>query len=301
MQKQRVTFSTFKELTRLEMTLFGLPFTFAGALLPFANYKFFEGFTGISWFRFLWIVPAFLAARLSGMVFNQVIDWEIDAKNVRTRGRPIPSGRATPKQAKVIAWSCLVLFIVICSQINPLCFGLSFVAAFLLFAYSYTKRFNALCHFVLGLIHFLAPVMAAAAISGRLNVPAILLGIGAMLSIAANDMVWGVQDFRFDVEQKLFSIPAKFGISNALAIARVCHAGMIICVALICVRASFPLFCVLTPLILAVVYLNFHRKVVAIIQKGELEKIAPLFFSCNVTVPAVTLFFIVIGVLWSHG
>jgi|GEM_PF-2027910 len=301
MQKQKLTFATFKELTRLELSFFGLPFIIGGALLPFASFQFCAHFSGLQFLKFLWLVPAFMAARLSGMAFNQLIDANIDAKNERTKGRPIPSGRASLNQAGMIAWSCLFAFILICAFINKVCFSLSFLAALLIVFYSYMKRINMACHFVLGAIHLLAPVMAAALISGTFSKPAFFLGLMAFFSIAGNDIAYAIQDTNFDIKQKLHSIPAKLGIEKALWIARACHLVALWAYMKMASAASFPQSSILCIFILGYLYFQFHRQLLTCLKKNEVGKISKLFMRCNIIVPSLTLAFILLGVVWSSA
>jgi 4-hydroxybenzoate polyprenyltransferase len=52
-----------------------------------------------------------------------------------------------------------------------------------------------------------------------------LLGGAVLLWVAGFDVIYALQDVEFDREQKLRSIPAKFGRRGALWISRLMHAG----------------------------------------------------------------------------
>ncbi len=300
MQKQKLTLSTFVDLTRFEQTLFGLPFLLAGALLPLANYDLLISLTGRDLMRSLWIFPAFLAARVSGMAFNQLIDRKIDALNPRTSDRVLPSGRASVKQARFVAWGSLGAFMVICSQINTLCMLFSPVAAGLIYLYSYMKRINASCHYVLGAIHLLSPLMASIAVSGRLTVAPLLLGLAACLSIAGNDIVWAIQDYYFDKKHHLHSIPSRFGVAKSLRIAQVSHALCVVMLLLVGKKAGVARIYFAAPALVALFFLDFHQKVKSLAYQPKLVgKLAPLFFRCNVSVSLFTLLFVLLGVIWA--
>ncbi|MCH9610781.1 MAG: 4-hydroxybenzoate polyprenyltransferase, mitochondrial [Chlamydiales bacterium] len=301
MLKQKLTFATFKELTRLELSLFGLPYVIGGALLPLASFHFFASFQGSYCLRFLWLLPAFLAARTAGMAFNQMIDAKIDAKNARTQDRPIPSGRATIEQTGQLAWTALFAFVIICAFINQACLILSFIAAPLIVLYSYMKRIHMSCHFVLGAIHLLGPVMAAALLSNSFCLPAFYLGLIACFSIAANDITYAIQDHQFDIHERLHSIPAKLGVDNALWIARGCHLLVIICYYYMAKSGHFPKSSLACVPILGYIYYRFHQKLLNALREEDVSKIPELFKSCNITVPLVVLFFIGMGVLWSSA
>jgi len=296
MQNQKWSLSTFVDLTRFEHSLFGLPFIFAGALLPFALQQ-------VAWtINWLWLIPAFLAARISGMAFNQLIDRDLDAHNPRTQNRPLPSGRATLRQARWIAWSGLLAFVLICSQINTLCFFLAPCAACLIYIYAYLKRFHVICHFVLGIVHFLGPVMASIAIAGQWHPETLLLGLAALGSISGLDIVYAIQDYKFDRSHGLYSLPARLGLSKSLDIAKCLHVLTVL--ALVVLGCVTPLASIYwgAPLAAALLFLDFHQKIKPLVDAPELSlKITPLFFRCNVSVALSTFLFVTLGVFLCRG
>ncbi len=280
-----MNFSAFKDVTRIEQTLFGLPFLLAGALLPFAQID--VSFS----FRCLWIFPAFLLARVSGMAFNQLIDSHIDKKNPRTENRAIPSGRVGAKQVQILAWAALALFLLVCLQINTVCFLLAPFAAFLLFIYSYLKRVTASCHFVLSVIHFLGPVMASAAIANTLLLPPILLGAAAACLIIGIDVTYAVQDVEFDRSNNLFSLPARLGVEKSLTVARASHIFSLLLLFCVGVTAHLPIFYYLLIPLAAAIFFKFHKK-------AEEEVVEPLIFSCTVMISLSVFAFILASIVW---
>ncbi|MCC5833065.1 MAG: 4-hydroxybenzoate octaprenyltransferase [Chlamydiales bacterium] len=277
--------SALKDLTRVEQTLFGLPFLISGALLPMTQ-------ADVSFhLRWLWIFPAFMLARVSGMAFNQLIDRHIDAKNPRTNKRALPSGKVTENQARAVAWGTLTLFLLVCFKINTICFLFSPLAAFLLFIYSYLKRVTASCHFVLGMIHFLGPVMASIAISGTLSLSPLFLGAAAALSIMGNDIVYAIQDYEFDRAHNLFSLPSRLGVESSLAIARLLHLLCLVMLIGVGFTAHFPIFYYGLIVAAGIAFYKFHKKV------GQ-KLCESLFFSCTVVVAFSVLGFVLASVIW---
>lgn len=208
-------FAVFKDLTRLNQTLFGLPFVLSGAFLGSG--------TLLAGTILLWVIPAFMFARVSGMAFNQLIDRHIDASNPRTQNRALPTGRVSVVEARIVAWGALCLFIVICLQMSGLTALLSLLAAALIYIYSYMKRVHASCHLVLACIHFLGPVMAFSAVTGTYSPGVLFLGAAAALSILGTDIVYAIQDYAFDCAHGLFSIPSRLGPSKSMALSAVTH------------------------------------------------------------------------------
>ncbi len=199
-------FKTFSKLIMIEQTLFALPFALIGVL--------FAG--GGDFFTWLWVVVALSAARTAGMSFNRVIDANIDAKNPRTKDRLIPKGDVTPLEVWMAGAISSFLLIFASFMLNKLCFYLSFLAVFLLFTYSYFKRFSASSHFYLGFVEAAAPIGGYLAAAGEFTIVPFILGFAIMTWIAGLDIVYALQDMEFDSEESLHSIPAKFGKEKSL-------------------------------------------------------------------------------------
>lgn len=285
---QRMNLTSFKVLTRFEQTLFALPLILGGVFLALPH--------ATSFLCLLWIVPAFLSARISGMAFNQLIDRHIDACNPRTENRMIPSGRVSVKEAHLLAWGSLAVFLFLCLQINHLTTLLGPIAAFLIYVYSYTKRFHWGCHFVLGSIHFFGPVMAFAAATDTLSLPILFLGGAACFSIVGNDIVYGMQDFDFDRRHKLFSIPARFGVQKSLLIAAGSHCICLFMLLGLGLSAHFPIVYYLLIPTAGVVFFLFHYRLHG--YDMAQVRLEPLFFFCGASFSFLVLFFIAGCSLW---
>jgi 4-hydroxybenzoate polyprenyltransferase len=206
-------FKKFSELIMIEQTLFALPFALLGVL--FAG-----GGTMETWF---WVIIAMAAARTSGMSFNRVIDAGIDAKNPRTRDRLIPKGEVRPTTVWISAVISSLAFIGASFMLNRLCFYLSFPAVFMLFTYSYFKRFSASSHFYLGLVEAAAPIGGYIAVTGEFTRVPFVLGLVILTWIAGLDIVYAIQDVEFDIKENLHSLPVRVGKKKALFISTACY------------------------------------------------------------------------------
>lgn len=206
-------FKKFSELIMIEQTLFAFPFALLGVL--FAG-----GGTIGTWF---WVIIAMAAARTAGMSFNRVIDAGIDAKNPRTRDRLIPKGEVLPKMVWMAAVISSLMLIGASFMLNRLCFYLSFPAVFMLFTYSYFKRFSASSHFYLGLVEAAAPIGGYIAVTGEFTRVPFVLGLVILTWIAGLDIVYAIQDMEFDIKENLHSIPVRVGKKKALFISAACY------------------------------------------------------------------------------
>ena len=207
----------YGRMIRFSHTVFALPFALTSAALAAQG-------VGIRAGQALWIVVAMVGARSAAMGFNRLADHAIDARNPRTAGRELPKGvlsRGEVWRFVLVSAGALVLA---AGMLNPLCLALSPVALVIVFGYSYTKRFTALSHLVLGLALAVAPVGAWLAIRGSFHPVPIVLALAVLAWAAGFDTIYACQDAEVDRQQGLFSLPARLGVRGALRVARGLHA-----------------------------------------------------------------------------
>ena len=207
----------YLSLIKFSHTIFAIPFALIGFFLAAESYDF-------EWTTLLYVVLCMVFARSAAMAFNRYIDRDIDKANPRTVNvREIPSGRITPNQALIFVTINSLLFILTTYLINPICFTLSPIALIIILGYSYTKRFTALCHLILGLGLALAPIGSYLAVSGKFAVIPILFSVVVLFWVSGFDIIYSLQDEEFDKTQKLHSIPVLLGKKNALDLAKLLH------------------------------------------------------------------------------
>lgn len=203
------------EAIKFEHTVFALPFALTGALLAKDR---------VPDLRTLgWILVAMIGARSSAMAFNRIVDLRYDMLNPRTAYRALPRGNLKVWEVSAFTVISAAVFIFAAWKLNPLAFALSPVALAVILGYSYTKRFTALSHLVLGLALGIAPTAAWIAVTGRLERAPVILSIAVMFWTAGFDIIYALQDIEFDRKQGLFSVPAMLGPSKGLMISRAFH------------------------------------------------------------------------------
>jgi 4-hydroxybenzoate polyprenyltransferase len=262
------------EMIKFEHSVFALPFALTGALLAWREDHFSRD--GLLW-KLGWIVVCMVAARSVAMAFNRVLDSEIDARNPRTKMRHLPAGLLTERFAWgfIAAWAFIFIFAT--RELNPLCFELAPLALAIPMFYSYTKRFTSLSHVVLGFSLGIAPAAAWIAMRGSLDVRILWLTAAVTLWTAGFDIIYACQDYAFDVETGLFSVPRRFGIAGALWISRVLHVGMLVClVALVKSFALGPIAIAGTVAVTALLAWE-HR----LVRADDLSRIDAAFFTMN--------------------
>ncbi len=206
-------------LVKFEHTLFALPFALISTVVcahgwPAARQLFF-------------IVLACVGARTAAMAFNRIVDRELDARNIRTRDRELPTGKVALWEAYALLIAAALVFVLSALALNQLCFWLSFPALGVLLGYSYTKRFTAWSHSILGLALAIAPVGAWLAIAGRFDAAPLALSAAVIMWVAGFDIIYATLDVEFDRREGLHSAVQRLGVPGALRLAAMLHVAFV--------------------------------------------------------------------------
>lgn len=203
-------------MVKFSHTIFAMPFAVVGLVLGIQVHPF-------EWQKLVLIVLCMVFARNAAMAFNRYADRDIDKNNPRTANREIPAGVISPKNALIFVIVNSVAFIVTTYFINRICFYLSPVALIVVLGYSLTKRFTALCHFILGIGLSLAPIGAYLAITGRFDWLPLYFSFMVLTWVAGFDIIYALQDEEFDKKHNLNSIPAWLGRKNSIFLSIFIH------------------------------------------------------------------------------
>ena len=179
--------------------------------------------TELTWTRVGWIVLAMFTARTAAMAFNRLVDARYDALNPRTRGREMPRGLVSRREAAAIVVLAGAAFVTVTYPLGPVCFALSPVALAIVFWYSLAKRHTTYTQLFLGLALAVAPVGGWLAAGGGWDWTPWLLALATGAWVAGFDVIYACEDVDFDRRNGLRSIPARFGVEQALRLSRLFH------------------------------------------------------------------------------
>lgn len=283
----------YLSLVKFSHTIFAMPFALIGfslgviqreSILNSAPWYLRYGYT------FMLVIFCMIFARSAAMAFNRYLDASFDAKNPRTAVREIPSGILKANNVLLFTIVSCLLFIVCTFFINKICFYLSPVALFVVLFYSYTKRFTALCHLVLGVGLSLAPIGAYLAVTGEFALMPILFSFTVLFWVSGFDIIYALQDEAFDKEQQLHSIPSKVGKTKALRISELLHVLSAACVMYAGIYGHFGtcywigvgIFCAL------LIYQHL------LVKPNDLSKVNMAFFTTNGIASVVFAIFVII-------
>jgi len=262
----------YLSLIKFSHTVFAFPFAIIGYLMGVAevgNADLLE--------KLILVSLCMVFARNAAMAFNRYIDRHIDKQNNRTKNREIPAGIIKPQNALFFIIINAILFIGSTYFINMLCFYLSPIALLVVLGYSYTKRFTALCHFVLGLGLSLAPVGAYIAVTSYFSVAPIILSLSVLLWVSGFDIIYALQDYEFDKNNKLKSVPVLLGKNQALFLSRFLHLVSVLLIFSLPLFYQTGLYYLIGASVFAVAMVLQHSKV----KIADLSKINLVFFTTN--------------------
>lgn len=277
------TVSHLLSLIRFSHTIFALPFALLAAVMAWHESRF-------DWQELLGILLCMVTARSAAMAFNRLADRDIDAENPRTARRHIPAGILSVSQVTTFAVACGFAFIASTLMFLPnrLPLYLSLPVLAFLCGYSYTKRFTSLAHFWLGIALAMSPIAAWIAIRGEVVMerpfdllPPLVLGGAVAAWVAGFDIIYACQDFEFDRQAKLNSVPTRLGIAGALRLAAACHALTVVLLAMLpLVYPSFGLLYWIAVGAVAVLLIYEH----ALVRPDDLDRVNTAFFNVNAVI-----------------
>jgi 4-hydroxybenzoate polyprenyltransferase len=278
----------FGRMIKFSHSVFALPFALASAAIAMGD--------ALPWRKLFFILIAMVGARSAAMGVNRLADHAIDARNPRTAGRELPSGRLRRAEVAGFVLLAIAAFVWAAAMLNPLCLALSPLALLVVLGYAYTKRFTALSHLVLGLSLAIAPVGAWLAIRGSFELPPLALGLGVLFWVAGFDVIYACQDVDFDRREGLHSIPARLGVARALFVSRLSHALSLACLASLYWLA--PLSAVYLLGIAAVAALLVYEH--SLVSARDLSRVDAAFFNTNAWI-SVGYLVVTVAALRLHG
>ena len=264
----------YLSLIKFSHTIFALPFALIGFTLAVSEKE-----CAFTWNKLLFVLLCMVFARSAAMAFNRYIDRDVDTANPRTaKIREIPNGTIKEKSALHFVIVNCILFMVSSYLLNSICFILSPIALLVILGYSYTKRFTALCHLILGLGLSLSPIGAYLAVTAQFNILPLLFSCIVLFWVSGFDIIYALQDQNFDKQFNLHSIPVLFGQKNALRLSRLMHFITTTIILFIGINyfTTSTLFWIATTLFIGLL-INQHR----LVKPNDLSKINLAFFTNN--------------------
>lgn len=276
---------TYSSLVMFEHTIFALPFAYLALFLASGGWPTFHDF--------FWITVAMIGARNGANAWNRLADAKIDSKNPRTVARELPSGKVSKREVLFLTFSCFLLLLLAAFNLHPISVKLSPLAIVFICFYSLTKRFTWACHFFLGAAVALAPIGTWLAVKGEFSIDVLIMAAIHALWVAGFDIIYATQDYDFDIQNGVYSIPARFGIKRALKIAAGLH--LLTIILLFILPLFFPLgWIYLSGVVVITLLLAYEHKLVS---PEDLAQVKIASYSINQIISPVLLLAAIIDLL----
>ena len=263
---------TYGSMVAFSHTIFAMPFAASAVVLAHA-----EPHLPLSALRVLSMVVCMVAARTSAMAFNRWADRDVDAKNPRTKTRHVPAGAVKAPEALALAIGSGALFLAGAATLGKWPAILSPLVLLVLLGYSLAKRFTWAAHAWLGVALALAPGGAWIAMGAAPGLGIIALMVGVVTWLLGFDVLYSLQDERFDRDHGLHSIPSRFGLTRALVISAGAHVVTVLAFAATGALLHRGAAYFVGVAICAVILTYEHM----LVGKGNLAKIDKAFFDMN--------------------
>jgi 4-hydroxybenzoate polyprenyltransferase len=148
--------------------------------------------------------------RSAGCIVNDILDKEFDKKVIRTKNRPIATGKISVKIALFYVAVLCLLALMVLLNFNKFTIILALGSMPLAFTYPLMKRFTYWPQLVLGITFNYGLILGWTAIKGQTDIIPIIFYLGAIFWTLGYDTIYGYQDIRDDEIIGLKSTSIKF-------------------------------------------------------------------------------------------
>ena len=173
---------------------------------------------GGRWDLFLWLGLGAFAMRSAGCVYNDIVDRDLDKRVERTRWRPLASGRASLRSAWMLVALLCAAGLLVLFQLNRLAALIALGSVAPVAAYPFMKRITWWPQAWLGLVFSWGALVGWPAVTGRFEIPALLLWLGSIAWVVGYDTLYAIQDIEDDALVGVKSSARRLGSHAAIGV-----------------------------------------------------------------------------------
>lgn len=174
---------------------------------------------GGRWDLFLWLALGAFAMRSAGCVYNDIVDRDLDRRVERTRLRPLASGRLALRSAWALIAILCGIGLAVLLQLNRTAALIALVSIAPVAVYPFMKRITWWPQAWLGLVFSWGALVGWPAVTGRFELPALLLWLGSVAWVLGYDTLYAIQDIEDDALVRVKSSARRLGSKAPLGIA----------------------------------------------------------------------------------
>ena len=170
--------------------------------------------------------------RSAGCIVNDILDRQFDKKVLRTRNRPIASGRISVELAIFYSgFLCIMAFFVLIN-FNLFTIIIALASMPLAFTYPLMKRLTYWPQLFLGITFNYGLILGWTSINAEINLIPIIFYFGAIFWTLGYDTIYGFQDIKDDEIIGLKSTSIKFK-SNPIIFLYICYTVLSLCLIIV--------------------------------------------------------------------
>jgi 4-hydroxybenzoate polyprenyltransferase len=147
---------------------------------------------------FAWLLLGAFAMRSAGCAYNDIIDRDLDRRVERTRLRPLASGRVSLRGAWALVVGLAIIGLAVLLQIKPVAQSVALLSIAPVAAYPFMKRITWWPQAWLGLVFSWGALVGWPAVTGRFELPALVLWVGSIFWVIGYDTLYAIQDIEDD-------------------------------------------------------------------------------------------------------
>jgi 4-hydroxybenzoate polyprenyltransferase len=147
---------------------------------------------------FAWLLLGAFVMRSAGCAYNDIIDRDLDRRVERTRLRPLASGRVSLRGAWALVVGLSLAGLIVLLQLKPAAQLVALLSLAPVAAYPFMKRITWWPQAWLGLVFSWGALVGWPAVTGRFELPALILWVGSIFWVIGYDTLYAIQDIEDD-------------------------------------------------------------------------------------------------------
>ena len=197
--------------------------------------------------------------RSAGCIVNDISDKEFDKRVIRTKQRPIASGKISIKLGLIYVTILCLLALLLLINFNTLTIILALGSMPLAFSYPLMKRYTYWPQLFLGITFNYGLILGWVCIKNQLDIIPIILYLGAIFWTLGYDTIYGYQDIKDDENIGVKSTSIKFK-KNPHKFLVICYLVFIICILVTGILMKFNYLFFMFSIIPALHLINYQIK-----------------------------------------
>ena len=254
-------------------------------------YDFSNNFNNYFFYLILFFLGSVLM-RSAGCIANDILDKEFDKKVLRTKNRPIASGKISVKLGLIYIMFLCLLALLVLLNFNNFCIILALGSMPLAFSYPLMKRLTYWPQLFLGVTFNYGLILGWVSTQNQIDITPLIFYMGAIFWTLGYDTIYGFQDIKDDEIIGVKSTSIKFK-NNPKNFIFTCYLILILSILIVGYLMSLNIFFYLSFLVTIYHLLFYQLKIFnpensqSCLQAFKSNNLVGLFIFCNILIGKV--------------